>query len=192
MMTNRQGDIMARAMEIIGQEGMGGLTVATLSKRLGVSDGAIYRHFESKSSIIKEMLNVLFYRVSGQMIEEAGKDDHVRDKLKRIIRKLYALFEEQPGYVSLLFSEEYFFSDEEIFYRMHTIISTMQHHLRQILEQGIERREIKTNLNSQSISLLIMGSIRIVVLNWRLKRNQEVLKQAGENLMDEIFGLIAN
>jgi len=192
MMTNRQGDIMARAMEIIGQEGMGGLTVATLSKRLGVSDGAIYRHFESKSSIIKEMLNVLFYRVSGQMIEEAGKDDHVRDKLKRIIRKLYALFEEQPGYVSLLFSEEYFFSDEEIFYRMHTIISTMQHHLRQILEQGIERREIKTNLNSQSISLLIMGSIRIVVLNWRLKRNQEGLKQAGENLMDEIFGLIAN
>ena len=192
MMTNRQGDIMARAMEIIGQEGMGGLTVATLSKRLGVSDGAIYRHFESKSSIIKEMLNVLFYRVSGQMIEEAGKDNHVRDKLKRIIRKLYALFEEQPGYVSLLFSEEYFFSDEEIFYRMHTIISTMQHHLRQILEQGIERREIKTNLNSQSISLLIMGSIRIVVLNWRLKRNQEVLKQAGENLMDEIFGLIAN
>ena len=183
---------MAKAMEIIGKEGMGGLTMASLSRSLGVSDGAIYRHFDSKSSIIKEILNSLFYRVSDLMLEELNKEAPARDKLQRIIRKLYFMFEQEPGYVSLLFSEEYFFSDEEIFYMMHTIVNTMQIYIRQILEQGIERKELKKNLNSQNMALLIMGSMRIIVLNWRLKRSHNGLRKAGENLMDDVFGLIEN
>lgn len=52
-MSTKQQQIMASAREIIKNEGMGGLTVARLSHRIGVSDGAIYRDFESKMSIIK-------------------------------------------------------------------------------------------------------------------------------------------
>jgi AcrR family transcriptional regulator len=191
MASKRQENIMAKAMEIIAQDGMGGLTMATLSRRLGVSDGAIYRHFDSKSSIIKEILNDLFYRVSDLMLEEMNKEAPAKDKLRRITGKLYFMFEQDTGYVSLLFSEEYFFSDEEIFYTMHTIVNTMQIYIRQILEQGIERNEMKKNLNSQNISLLIMGSMRMIVLNWRLKRSHHGLKKAGEDLMQDIFELIA-
>jgi len=181
---------MARAREIIEREGMSGLTVASLSHRIGVSDGAIYRHFDSKMAIIKEILNELFYMVSDKMMAEISNKGPVRSKLNRIVSSLYALFEEEPGYVSLLFSEEYFISDEEIFYLMHTIVNTMQLHIRQMLEQGIENKELKKDLNSQHMALLIMGSMRITVLNWRLKRNRQGLRKAGVALTEDLLKLM--
>src|SRR6056297_1044625 len=107
MRSQKQQVIMNKAMEIISRDGMEGLTIAHLSKRIGVSDGAIYRHFDSKLSIIKEILNDLFYQVSGQMMDEVSKDEAVRNKVERITSKLYRMFEQQPAYISLLFSEEY-------------------------------------------------------------------------------------
>lgn len=183
---------MDKAMEIISRDGMEGLTIAHLSRRIGVSDGAIYRHFDSKLSIIKEILNDLFYQVSEQMMEEVGKEGPVRDKLERITTKLYRIFEEQPAYISLLFSEEYFFSDDEIFYLMHTIVNSMQLYMRQILVQGIEKKELKSNLSSQHMALLIMGAMRITVLNWRLKRNQDGLEKTGVSLMNSVIELMEN
>ena len=190
MNTNKQKQIMAKALEIIGNEGMGKLTISHLSHNIGVSDGALYRHFDSKLSIIKEILNELFYHVSEQMVEEVRKDKPVKIKLQHIITKLYQLFEEKPGYVSLLFSEEYFFSDAEIFYLMQTIITTMQMYLRQMLEQGIENRELKSSMDSTHMALLIMGAMRITVLNWRLQRNNETLGKNGESLMNSVIELL--
>ncbi len=192
-MTNaKQQTIMNNAMEIIGSEGINGLTITHLSTRIGVSDGAIYRHFDSKMSIIKEILNELFYNISDQMMAEINSKKKTRDKLQGITSKLYRLFEEKPGYVSLLFSEEYFVSDDEIFYLMHTIINTMQLYLRQMLDQGIKQKDLKSSLDSQNMALLIMGTMRITVLNWRLKRNRNGLEKTGVRLINSVIELMEN
>ena len=182
---------MNEALRIIGREGMGRLTLSRLSSGIGVSEGAIYRHFDSKTAIIKEILNDLFFRVSNRMLEEIHQDKPVNDKLRDLIKQLYAMFEEQPAYVSLLFSEEYFFANQEIFYLMHTIVSSMQLYIRQILEQGKERHEIRSNLDIQDLSLLIMGSLRITVINWRLKRNHSELTIAGTRLLNSLLEMTA-
>lgn len=89
-MSSKQQQIMARAREIIENEGMGGLTVASLSHRIGVSDGAIYRHFDSKMSIIKEILNELFYKVSDKMMAEISNKESAG--LKKSRRSSYKRF----------------------------------------------------------------------------------------------------
>lgn len=177
-------------MEIISKEGMGALTISNLSRHIGVSDGAIYRHFDSKLSIIKEILNDLFFLVSDQMVDEVNRKVHVKDKLKYVIGKLYHIFEVQPAYVSLLFSEEYFVSNDELFYTMHTIVNTMQLYLKQIIEEGIAHKELTKGMDSTQMSLLIMGSMRITVLNWRLKRYSGNLYESGEKLLDSILKLM--
>lgn len=179
-------------MEIIGSDGMGALTIANLSAKIGVSDGAIYRHFDSKISIIKEILNDLFFQVSDQMMDEINKEGSAENKLRIVINLLYGLFEKQPAYVSLLFSEEYFVSDEDIFYLMHTIVNMMQLYIRQILETGVEEEQLKRKINTNHIALIIMGSMRITVLNWRLKRSNAGLKDSGVKLLNSILDLIMN
>lgn len=190
MPSEKQEIIKEKAMEIIGEDGMGALTIANLSAKIGVSDGAIYRHFDSKISIIKEILNDLFFQVSDQMMDEINKAGSAEDKLRTVINMLYGLFEKQPAYVSLLFSEEYFVSDEDIFYLMHTIVNMMQLYIRQILEKGVDEDQSKRKINTNHIALIIMGSMRITVLNWRLKRSNTGLKEGGMKLLNSILDLI--
>ena len=190
MQSEKQEIIKEKAMEIIGDDGMGALTIANLSAKIGVSDGAIYRHFDSKISIIKEILNDLFFQVSDQMMDEINKAGSAENKLRTVINLLYEMFEKQPAYVSLLFSEEYFVSDEDIFYLMHTIVNMMQLYIRQILEKGVDEDQIKRKINTNHIALIIMGSMRITVLNWRLKRSNTGLKEGGMKLLNSILDLI--
>lgn len=190
MASLKQQIIMSKAMEIIGNEGIKGLTISHLSQKIGVSDGAIYRHFDSKMAIIREILNELFYHISDQMITEINSNKTTKDKLTGITSQLYRLFEEKPGYVSLLFSEEYFVTDDEIFYLMHTIINTMQLYIRQMLEQGIKLKELKSSIDSQNMALIIMGAMRMAVLNWRLKRSHNGLEMNGKKLINNIITLM--
>jgi len=55
---NLKEEMLKQAIEIIHNEGIDALTLSVLSKRLGTSRSAIYRHFSSKDELIQ---NVLLY-----------------------------------------------------------------------------------------------------------------------------------
>ena len=48
----REGQILDEALAIIAETGLGGLTVARLSKRMGWTVGAMYRYFSGKDQLI--------------------------------------------------------------------------------------------------------------------------------------------
>ncbi|MCK5088225.1 MAG: helix-turn-helix transcriptional regulator, partial [Melioribacteraceae bacterium] len=47
-MTKRQAEIIDESIKLIADKGIQGLTIKNLSKAIGVSEPAIYRHFENK------------------------------------------------------------------------------------------------------------------------------------------------
>jgi len=55
--TDRQTEILLVALELIGKKGIQGLTIKNISKEIGISEPAIYRHFASKSDIILGVLS---------------------------------------------------------------------------------------------------------------------------------------
>ena len=56
MMTKRQEEITKEAIKLISEKGIQGLTIKNLSKRIGISEPAIYRHFEGKTDILLKLL----------------------------------------------------------------------------------------------------------------------------------------
>jgi len=52
MLTDRQIEIINKSIDIIATKGIQGLTIKNLSKEIGISEPAIYRHFESKTDIL--------------------------------------------------------------------------------------------------------------------------------------------
>ncbi len=51
-LTRRQTEIVAAALEIISSPGIQNLTIKKLAKQIQVTEGAIYRHFDSKEEIL--------------------------------------------------------------------------------------------------------------------------------------------
>ena len=65
--TKRQMEIVQAAIKVIAQQGYEKLTTKNLANSLGVSDAAMYKHFDSKRELICMILNY-FQHISNQSI----------------------------------------------------------------------------------------------------------------------------
>ncbi len=66
MQTERQKEIISVSLELISEKGIQGLTIKNLSKKIGVTEPAIYRHFDSKTEILISILD-FFKKNSAQI-----------------------------------------------------------------------------------------------------------------------------
>jgi AcrR family transcriptional regulator len=58
-LTERQHEILDRAVELLREQGLPGLTVRRLAERMGFSEAALYRHFASKEELLIALLGRL-------------------------------------------------------------------------------------------------------------------------------------
>ena len=56
-LTERQKEIVKTSIDIISDRGIQNLTIKNLSKKIGISEPAIYRHFKNKMEILLSVLS---------------------------------------------------------------------------------------------------------------------------------------
>jgi AcrR family transcriptional regulator len=57
MLTDRQLEIIQTSIKLISSKGIQGLTMKNLSKEIGISEPAIYRHYDNKIEILVSILD---------------------------------------------------------------------------------------------------------------------------------------
>ena len=55
--TSRRDEVLTAALELLDEVGLDALTTRKLAEKLGVQPGALYRHFDSKRSLLNAMVN---------------------------------------------------------------------------------------------------------------------------------------
>lgn len=55
-MTSRRDEVLAAALDLLDEVGLDALTTRRLAEKLGVQPGALYRHFDSKRSLLNAMV----------------------------------------------------------------------------------------------------------------------------------------
>ncbi len=99
----RRREIADAALAVIAERGLGGFTALAVARRVGVSDGALFRHFASKramvSAVVDRVEDVLF---SG--LPPAGDDPLAR--LGAFFLHRAAAFRDHPGVASLVHSDD--------------------------------------------------------------------------------------
>ncbi|WP_211765096.1 TetR family transcriptional regulator [Kutzneria sp. CA-103260] len=55
-MTSRRDEVLAAALDLLDEVGLDALTTRKLAEKLGVQPGALYRHFDSKRSLLNAMV----------------------------------------------------------------------------------------------------------------------------------------
>ncbi len=58
MQTARQKEITEVALELISEKGIQGLTIKNLANKIGITEPAIYRHYDSKIDILIAVLDL--------------------------------------------------------------------------------------------------------------------------------------
>lgn len=185
-LSERQEQIIDCSIEIIARKGIQGLTIKNISKEIGFSEPAIYRHFKSKTDIILAILNN--FKIMADFLAESMEnyEDAAIEKVSFMFSKMMEMFSSQPSLVSVIFSEEIFKNEESLKQKIREILNLHQKTVERIIEKGQKDKNVRTDMDKQSLALILMGSLRLLVKRWDLNDHNFSLKEEGEKLIQSL------
>lgn len=190
MFTSRQKEIIDASIRLIARKGIQEVTMKNLSREVGISEPALYRHFKNKHDIMIGVLDSFDYH--NKLISETGikHDTGAMEKLKTAFIMVFKKFTEHPEISSVFFSEEIFQNEEDFTIKVNELISGNRGFFINLIEEGIEEGSLRNDINKEDMSLIIMGVMRLLVIRWRLARYSFDLVSKGEQLFERTISVL--
>lgn len=184
----RQEMIIDEAIKIIHAEGYQSFSIRELAKQVKISEPAIYRHFLNKEDIILGILNRML-DFDHLLEKEILTKKTAQNKVRQFIQFHFDFLEKNLEMTSILFAEDMFDKSEMLRKRLLVIIQKRRDLLTTLIEEGKSNNEI-IDVDTQDLLTLILGMIRMIVLEWRLSNFSFSLSQRGNNAIKSFDKLI--
>ena len=190
--TDRQIEIMEAATLRIDQYGIQELTIKNLAADLGLSEAALYRHFKSKNDIMLGLLSYFIFEMKERIatIIISKEDNTPTEQLKEIFASQLKTFLKKPAIVSVIFSEGIFQFNKELSEKVSSMMELMQTHINDIVKKGQDEGTYRELIGSAIISTIIMGSMRMTVLKWKLSGHKSNLIKDGNTVLNGLLKMI--
>ncbi len=189
-LTQRQEEITDKAIRLIDQRGIQGLTIKNLAKETGVTEGAIYRHFENKKQILLSILSLFREKMKEFQESARSTEQTTYTKLQVILNSYRKFFESNPAIVSVIFAEEIFQNDNELSGEVAELIKENQEFMLSLIREGKSRGELRKDLDNQMMVSSILGPFRLIVKMWKMENFSVSLENSLEKLMNYLKATI--
>jgi len=190
MQTARQIEIVETALNLINESGIQGLTIKNLSKKIGISEPAIYRHYENKIEILVAVLNSFGTLLAG-IKANVEKHEGSLEKIEAMFTAFFQAFNENPSLVAVIFSEELFRNEPQLSQKTSEIINRNIQFLKSVIEKGSQSGEIRSDIPAEHLAIMVMGTLRLFVKKWQLAGFDFTLNSEGKKLIQSIVTLLS-
>lgn len=153
----RQEQIKKAVLEIIANEGLHNLSTRNLAKKIGLSEGAIFRHFPTKRDIIKSIMNDVAVDLIGSLRNIVLSPIKAEEKLFNYLCKNVKYLKENRGITILLFSEAAHLGDKELKEKLNQILSEQKQFISKIVKDGIAEGVWEKSINPEDVAVIYMG-----------------------------------
>ena len=189
MFSERQQQIVETAIKIIANKGIQNLTTKNIAKEIGISEPALYRHFNSKLEILKAVIS--YFQIKMQPASE--RLNNVSNSIKKIEKFMLEhlkIISNNPDFAKVIFSEANFQNEEDLMLKMNNMMNHSHKILETIVQSGQKKNEIRSNISSLSIIRMVIGSIRFLIIQWSMSGMIFNLETEGKQLCDDMKKLI--
>lgn len=155
--------ILIKAIEIVAEKGFASTTTKEISDASGVAEGTLFKYFKSKDNLLYIMLQDLLEKLkveSFDKIEDSvlNQDCSATEKLMLLYDERMTFFEKHQGVIRVIIQElsinpiiQKFFNE--------LILPNMLKVLNQILEEGVNKEELK----ALPIHVMATGYIQLMM-----------------------------
>jgi AcrR family transcriptional regulator len=186
MQTDRQNQIIEAGLELISTKGIQGLTIKNLSKEIGISEPAIYRHFENKIEILTTILELLKKNSSKLYEDEINTSGTSIAKIEHLFANHFKAFEDMPSLASVIFSEELFRNEATLIKKISEVIDHNNQILISIVNEGQNNGEIRKDIDAEKLVIMVMGTLRLYIKKWQFSGMPFSLSKEGKDIIQMI------
>lgn len=191
MLTDRQKEIIEVSLNLIANKGIQGLTIKNISREIGISEPAIYRHYENKIQILIALLDQ-FRMTSGKLFREVSElPVGPVEKIDQLFKRHFQVFSENTSWVAVIFAEEIFRNEPILMNKIGDIVNQNDILFQLILKEGQETGEIRNDVRVEHLSIIAMGALRLFVKKWQYSLYDFNLINEGTKFLNSIKKVIA-
>jgi TetR/AcrR family transcriptional regulator len=174
--TLRRKQIIDALRKLIIEFGSENVTVRRIAKEIGVSQGAIYRHFKSK----REILDFLIDYIEENLIGDVEKNDPQANTvaiLENVLKNHISAIEQRKGVSFLVVAEIISLGDKRLNRKIYEVLNNYIEHIQDIITRGIQSKEIKTGIDPRMAATIFFGIIQGFVSLWALSNYTFTLEE---------------
>ena len=140
------------------------ITTAAIAERMGLTQGAIFRHFQSKDAILQAVMSWVSKRLLARVDKAAKGATSPVVALEAVFMAHIEFVSEHPGVPRMLFGELQRPGETLPKRMVQTLIRHYGERLRRLLEDGKEQGELDAGLDVDAAAVLFIGTIQGLVM----------------------------
>ncbi len=138
--------ILRAANTLFREHGFEDAKTTELANMVGISHGTIFAHFDSKASILRELV-LKRMRVDLEGLNKTGlRGNTAIDKIKDLVRRLWYRARSEPELTTIYHSQSWNWKPEEE-EEFQTLVKQTINQARDVMEHGRENGEISEDIN---------------------------------------------
>ena len=186
-MLKRKDKILISAMQLLGEEGITGITMKNIASKQNISEPALYKQYKNKNEIIFQMVKE--YEVYDKQIQETVTQSSLRGKeaVMFYIERYAELYENYYQLTTITLSMDLYFYNLETKHIKNQIRCTRSVYLKNLIEEYLVADEVGNKLDADTISTCIEGIILKEIYDWRYEGRTYSLK---EKIMSKVNNLL--
>jgi len=160
----RRAATVEAVVGLAGEQNPSDITTTAIAQRMGLTQGALFRHFPSKDAILEAVMSWVAERLLARVDEAAEGATSPIAALEAVFMTHIDLVSDHPGVPRMLFGELQR-PGETLPKRMaQTLIRHYGERLRCLLEAGKAQGELRAGLDLDAAATLFIGTIQGLVM----------------------------
>ena len=164
----RQEQIIEAAQKLILKYGSEHVTIRRIAKEVGISEGAIYRHFKSKSDIFCLLLDNVGENLLADIQQSIIPEGGIIESLDSILTTQVAAIAKRHGMSFQIIAEVISLGDKRLNRQLSDIMSKYLSRVESLLASGVQTGEIRGDIDLEAAAMLFFGMVESLSNYWTL------------------------
>lgn len=160
----RRAATVEAVVDLAGEQNPSDITTTAIAQRMGLTQGALFRHFPNKDAILQAVMSWVSKRLLARVDKAANSAASPIEALEAVFMTHIGFVSEHPGVPRMLFGELQR-AEETLPKRMvQTLTQRYGERLCRLLEAGKAQGELDPDLDVKAAALLFIGTIQGLVM----------------------------
>ncbi len=183
--SERRGEILALAAELFAARGFATTTVREIADAAGILSGSLYHHFDSKESMVDELLRGLLDEITAAYRATVASGDEPVTVLRALVREAFGALGSHRAAVAVMLNEFNVLVQQPRFAYLWEAAEETEQLWVSVLEKGVRRGAFRSDLDPRMTYRFMRDAIWVSV---RWYRPDGAI--APEHLADQYFDVL--
>lgn len=160
----RRAVTVETVIELAGEQNPSDITTASIARRMGLTQGALFRHFPTKDAILQAVIEWVTERLLARVEKAVATASTPLAQIEAMFMAHVEFVAEHPGVPRMLFGELQRAEDTPAKRMVQTLIRRYSERLNRLIEEGKASGEVDSEVDTEAAGSLFVGTIQGLVM----------------------------